>query len=174
MDAAAPIQRIYNLGDLSEAGYEKTVTGTAAELKRIAELEGVEAVTNFEGRVTLKRLAQKRFSFEADLNADVLQRCVVTLEPVKTHISRHISRMLHYFPGRYDERGGVVSLSATDDDGPEEVDSLKFDLAGPLLEEFSLAVDPYPRAPGVEFQLPQDEPAKPDNPFAILKALKQG
>jgi uncharacterized metal-binding protein YceD (DUF177 family) len=174
MDAPAPIQRIYNLADLSEAGYEKRVTATPDELKRIAEREGVEAVTAFDARMTLKRLAQKRFSYEAELSADVLQSCVVTLEPLQTHIVLSISRTLHYIPGRYDEKGGMVSLSADDEDGPEEIDSLKYDLAGPLLEEFALALDPYPRTPGVEFELPQEEAAKPENPFAILKALKEG
>ena len=172
MDAPAPIQRIYNLGDLSEAGYEKSVSATAEELTRIAELEGVEAVTRFEARVSLKRLGQKRFSYEAELTADVVQSCVVTLEPVKSHISRSVSRVLHYMPGLYEERGGMVSLSAADEEGPEEIDSLKFDLAGPLLEEFSLSIDPYPRVGGVEFRIPEAEPARSDNPFAILKALK--
>jgi len=174
MDAPSPIQRIYNLGDLSEAGHEKTVIATESELARLAELEDVDAVTHFEGRVTLKRLAHKSFSYQAALDADVVQSCVVTLEPVKTHISRNFSRILHYSPGLFDQRGGVVSLSATEDEEPEEIDSLKFDLAGPLLEEFSLAIDPYPRAPGVEFELPSDGPGKPDNPFAVLKALKRG
>ena len=42
----------------------------------------------------------------------------------------------------------------------------------PLLEEFVLAIDPYPRAPGVEFAAPVDAEPRPESPFAVLKALK--
>jgi uncharacterized metal-binding protein YceD (DUF177 family) len=174
MDRAVPIQSIYDLNRLSEAGYERTVTATPAELVRIAEWEELDGVTNFEGRVTLKRISQNRFAYSASLDADVVQSCVVTVEPVKSHISRRFSRELHYTPMRHDDQVGVISLAPTEDDAPDEIDSLKFDLAGPLLEEFSLAVDPYPRAPGVAFEPPVDEPAKPANPFAVLKGFKQG
>jgi hypothetical protein len=56
---------------------------------------------------------------------------------------------------------------------PEEIDSLHYDLTAPLIEEFILALDPYPRAPGVEFQAPEGEGA-PESPFAVLKGLKSG
>ena len=134
----------------------------------------MDAVTHFEGRVVLKRLSPTRFAYDAELTADVVQSCVVTLEPVETHISRSFSRALHYTPRRRDEKSGIVSVISVEDEGPEEIDSLKFDLAGPLLEEFSLAVDPYPRAPGVAFEPPAGEEPKRANPFAVLKGLKRG
>ena len=51
---------------------------------------------------------------------------------------------------------GELSPAAGGDDVPEEIDSTRYDLVAPLLEEFSLAIDPYPRAPGVAFDVPQD------------------
>lgn len=174
MDTATPIQSVFDLSRLSEAGYERVVTATPTELAAIAAWEGVDAVTDFEGRVTLKRLSQNRFAYSATLSADIVQSCVVTLEPVKSHVSRKFSRELHYSPARHDDEVGTISLAPTEDDTPDEIHSLKFDLAGPLLEEFSLAVDPYPRAPGVAFEPPVDEPARQANPFAALKGLKRG
>ncbi len=56
---------------------------------------------------------------------------------------------------------------------PEEIDSTRFDLAAPLLEEFSLAIDPYPRAPGVAFDAPATTEDPPENPFAVLGKLKE-
>jgi uncharacterized metal-binding protein YceD (DUF177 family) len=174
MDIAAPLQSVFDLSRLSEAGYERTVTATAPELDRIAAWEGVDAVAGFEGQVTLKRLSQNRFAYSATLSADVLQRCVVTLEPMKSHISRSFSRELHYSPVRHEDQIGTISVAPAEDDTPDEIESLKFDLAGPLLEEFSLAVDPYPRAPGVAFEAPAGEEVTPANPFAVLKGLKRG
>ena len=174
MDVSIPIQRFHDLGSLSEAGYETTITASAAERDRIADWEGAVSVGLFEGRVSVRRLSSTRFSYQAELTADVVQTCVVTLEPVSARISRRFSRSLHYVPVHYGETGGAVSLASADDNAPEEIDSLKFDLAAPLLEEFSLAVEPYPRAPGVEFEPPKDEEAEPASPFTVLKALKQG
>ena len=42
------------------------------------------------------------------------------------------------------------------------------------MEEFLLAIDPYPRAPGVAFQPPEGMADKPESPFAVLKGLKSG
>jgi hypothetical protein len=65
-------------------------------------------------------------------------------------------------------------LDTDQEEGPEEIDSLHLDLATPVLEEFALSLDPYPRRPGVEFapESPDSEP--PESPFAVLKGLKQG
>jgi hypothetical protein len=174
MNPAPPLQRFHDLGDLSDAGYDATIAASTQELARLAEWEAVEAVTRFEGRVTLRRLSRTRFVYKAALTAEIVQNCVVTLEPLHTTISREFSRALHYIPSHDEQKGGEVSLSVADEDEPEVIDSLKFDLAGPLLEEFSLAIDPYPRAPGVEFEAPAAPPGTECGPFAALKALKQG
>ena len=60
------------------------------------------------------------------------------------------------------------------DEAPEDITSLHYDLAGPLLEEFVLEIEPYPRAEGVAYVPPDDPGDKPENPFAALKGLKSG
>jgi len=168
-----PITRTFDLGDLSDAGHATTITASAAELQRLAEWEDVAAISLFQGEVTLKRLSPTRFTYAARLTAEVTQNCVVTLEPVRSHIERTFTRQLHYATARHPEKGGALTLGAADDEVPEEIESLKFDLAGPLLEELSLAVDPYPRAPGVAFTPPEEPKDAGDNPFAVLKGLKR-
>jgi hypothetical protein len=64
-----------------------------------------------------------------------------------------------------------LAPGAGDDEAPEEIESPRYDVAGPVLEEFSLAIDPYPRAPGVAYQPPPDE--KPESPFAVLRELQK-
>ena len=65
-----------------------------------------------------------------------------------------------------------LAPAAPDDDVPEELDSPRYDLAAPLLEELSLALDPYPRAPGEDFKAPEQPGGEIPNPFAVLKKLK--
>ena len=91
--------------------------------------------------------------------ADVVQACVVTLEPVPAHIERRFTRELHLAERRKQPQSeSEVVLDAGLEEGPEEIDNLHYDLAGPVLEEYVLALEPYPRCPGVEFAPPSDGP----------------
>ncbi len=171
MNSSLPFQHSFNLGDLTQTGSDVAIAVSPVSLPAIAEWAGVSKVTRFEAQLRLKRLATTRFSYEADLIADIVQACVVTLEPVESHLERHIERELHLAP-RLPEAVGELTLSAGDDDVPEIITSLHYDLAGPLLEEFLLAIDPYPRKEGAAFVPPPGAESLPENPFAVLKALK--
>lgn len=178
--AAPPLQRFYDLSDLSQAGDEIVIAARQTDLPKLAEWLEVDEVERFEARVTLKRLPADRFSYEAELAADLVQACVVSLEPVKSRHALHVSRALHVKPRPQrrhkaeEESGGVLTLAAGDDEVPEELDSPRYDLAAPLLEDLSLDIDPYPRAPGVEFEPPDSDGGRPEGPFAALGKLKRG
>jgi len=177
---APPLQRFYDLADLSEAGDEIVIVAKPADLPALAAWLGVDAIERFEATVTLRRLSPGRFHYAAEVGADVVQSCVVSLQPVASHIERRFSRTLHLAPrlprGRRPEpeAGGILTLAAGDEEVPEELESPRFDLVAPLLEELLLAIDPYPRAEGVAFEPPEGaaEPAK-ESPFAALKRLKE-
>jgi len=168
-----PLQHFYDLADLSEAGAEVVVSAKPADLPALAKWAGVDAVERFEGRVELRKLPAHRFAYDAALTADIVQSCVVTLEPVRSHLERNVSRILHLSktPRRSAEPEPV--WSPADDEGPEEIQSPRYDLAAPLLEEFVLSIDPYPRAPGVAFEPPADRVEPAESPFAALKVLKK-
>ena len=166
----APFVRTYDLGDLGRAGDRIAVALKESDRKRLAEWAEIESVVAFEATVELKRISANRFGYHARLSSDIVQSCVVTLEPVRSHIEREFSRELHLVDhGRHE--GEAMTLAAADDEAPEDIESRDFDLAGPLLEEFSLAIEPYPRAPGVTFESPAEEVAA-ESPFAALRSLK--
>ena len=169
---AVPIHHLFDLGDLSQAGSRIEIVAGGDDLKRLARWANVDTVRAFGAQVELCRLSRTRFSFEAELKADIVQSCVVTLDPVATHIAKHITRELHFSP-RPRAEGGELTLSAGDEDVPEEIVSLDYDLAAPLLEEFLLAVDPYPRKEGVTFEPPAQPAETPESPFAALKKLNE-
>ncbi len=163
-----PITRNFELGRLGQAGDEVTIAPPDDDLARIAEWAGVEAVESFRAKIGLKKLTPTRFAFDAELGADIVQSCVVTLEPVKSRIARSFHRDLFLTQTK---PAMEVDIAPVDEDGREEIASLRYDLAVPVLEELALAIDPYPRAPGVEFEPPRDAD-QPEHPFAALKALK--
>lgn len=176
-NASPPIQHYYDLADLSEAGDEIVVAAKPADLPRLAEWVDVASVSSFRGAVTLRRLSPSRFRYDAVLDADVVQNCVVSLEPVRSHLERRFSRILQVISRGHrheadDERSGILPPAAVDDEVPEEIESHRYDLSVPLLEEFSLAIDPYPRVLGVKFSVPADSESE-KSPFAVLGRLKE-
>jgi hypothetical protein len=167
-----PVSSIYDLSDLSEAGAEVRVAASPEQRAQLAKWAGVDAVEAFEAQVTLRRRSPNRFAYEAALAADVVQSCVVTLEPVRSHLALDISRALHLAKFPASAKLAPQELSAASDEGPEEIQDSHYDVAGPLLEEFALAIDPYPRCPDVAFEPPADQDIA-ESPFGILKSLKR-
>jgi hypothetical protein len=175
-DESPPFQHIYDLGDLGRAGAEVRLAAGGEELKQIARWLDVEVVEAFSATVQLRKHSATGFSLDADMQADIVQSCVVTLEPVRSHIARQVHRELHLTQHRLRTRPHEsipLGAGAGDDEVPEEIDTLAYDLAAPLLEDLALAIDPYPRAPGVEFAPPEDAPEPRESPFAVLKSLKE-
>ena len=169
-----PIERVYDLNRLSEAGYETKITLDEDQRRELTGWVDVVSVNKFEARVSLRRLSSSRFAYAAHLDADVVQSCTVTLEPVYASVSIDFTRSLLLVPHvkKTLDFSSELSPAAGEDDVPEEIDSTRYDLAAPLLEEFSLAIDPYPRAPGVAFDVGKETVEVPESPFAVLGKLK--
>jgi hypothetical protein len=176
MTDGLPLSRSYNLARLGQAGDTVVITADDAQRAGVAKWAGIVGLDDFEAKVEIKKLGTSRFGLSFHLTAGVTQSCVVTLEPVKSRLDHKFDRELHFTgPSRHkpvnDDSGPELVLD-TDEDAPEEIESLHYDLAGPLLEEFVLSLEPYPRCPGVEFAPQTDTPERPESPFAVLKGLK--
>ena len=171
---ALPLERFHNLSDIPVAGYELDIVPGTDELRALAKWAGVDEIARLEAHVSLRAQSRIRFLEEVQFNADIVQSCVVTLQPVRTHIARSFTRVLHLMPGvqRFADKGGPVSAAAVGGDTPDEIDSPVYDLGTPLREELALAIDAYPRAPGVAFESPEDGD-HPESPFAVLGKLKR-
>jgi uncharacterized metal-binding protein YceD (DUF177 family) len=169
-----PFSHLYELGRLSQAGDEVTLTPSADERARIAQWADVVAIDAFKAKVDVRKLSPTRFALDVKLDADVVQSCVVTLDPVRAHIEHAFTRDLILSTAlRHTPKTVDIDPAPVDEDGREEIDSLRYDLAVPVLEEFALSIEPYPRAPGVEFEAPTDATDSPEHPFAALKGLKK-
>lgn len=174
-EQALPFSHIYDLGDLSQAGADVHIALKADALARLAEWADVSAVTGFVADIALKKLTPNHFTFDMSWNADIVQSCVVTLEPVAAHLSGTVTRELTLIQRtRRKKEEDIPPLESMDDEDREDIDNPHYDLAAPLLEDFLLAIDPYPRKPGAAFESPAASEPKPESPFAALKSLKTG
>ena len=109
------------------------------------------------------------------VEADITQACVVTLEPVTTHIDEAVEGL--FLPeesklGRQGfEGGGEILIDADGPDSPETFSGDTIDVGALAEQFFGLGIDPYPRKPGVELELAPDE-AEPESEFQRkLKSL---
>jgi uncharacterized metal-binding protein YceD (DUF177 family) len=171
-----PLSHPYNLARLGNAGDAVRFAADSAQLSAIAKWSGILSLESFEVGVDIAKLAPNRFGLTFQLAAQVTQACVVSLEPVSSRLERRFSRELAFVgTSRHrepDDSGPDLVLDGDEEEGPEEIDSLHIDLAVPVLEEFVLSLDPYPRRPGVEFAAKDLDSAPPESPFAVLKTLK--
>jgi uncharacterized metal-binding protein YceD (DUF177 family) len=176
MTDALPLTHSYNLARLGNAGDVVTFAADDAQREAIARWAGLLSLQRLDVQVTIKKLDSVRFGLDFKLGADVTQACVVTLEPVPAKLDHSFHRELHFAgTARHkpaDESAPEVVLDSLEEEGPEEISSLHYDLAAPVLEEFVLSLEPYPRRPGVEFAPPSDGFQPPESPFAVLKSLK--
>ncbi len=116
-----------------------TVEATPAELAAVAARLRIPEVRMLRCRFSLRR---RGAVVEANgaLAADVVQTCVVSLEPVEQHVTEQFS--LRFVPD---------GAEGTDDD-PEAPDEIPYegsivDLGEAAAEQLGLALDPYPRHP---------------------------
>jgi uncharacterized metal-binding protein YceD (DUF177 family) len=177
MTEGLPLTQAYNLARLGNSGDEVRIDADEAVRAAIAAWSGVLSLEKLQALVKIAKLGPTRFALDFTLDADVTQACVVTLDPVPGHIAHSFRRELEFTgPSRRkpveDDSGPDLVLDLTKEEGPEQIESLHYDLAGPLLEEYVLSLEPYPRRPGVEFAPPPEASQGPESPFAVLKGLK--
>jgi uncharacterized metal-binding protein YceD (DUF177 family) len=175
MTEGLPLSHSYNLARLGNAGDTASFAADQAQRAAIAKWSGVLSLEKLEVTVAIAKLGATRFALDFTLAAEVTQACVVTLEPVPAQIAHDFRREL-LFTGPLRHKPGdddsEIVLDLAKDEEPEEIQSLHYDLAVPVLEEYVLSLEPYPRRPGVAFT-PQSQPSEPpENPFAVLKGLK--
>ena len=177
MKAKAPSYAVkFDLARLADAGTEIALKPSPEQRADLARWTGLDSIEALNGIVSLKKLGAGHFSYDARFSADVVQPCVVTLVPVRSHIEREFQRIFQVTDARVAApQKGTIELPSkvtTDDEEPEVLSSPMLDVAAPVLEELALAIDPYPRAPGVAFQPPADDQDRSESPFAVLKQLK--
>jgi hypothetical protein len=178
MTEGLPLSHNYNLGRLGNAGDRLRIVADADQRAAIAKWSDVLSVEKLEADVELKKLSATRFGVSFHLLVEVSQACVVTLEPVAGKIDHRFERELHFIgqvrhkADSPAEKGTELVLDADPEETPEEIHSLHYDLAGPVLEEYALSLEPYPRCPGVAFAPNPGADDPPESPFAVLKTLK--
>ena len=168
----APLSLPVDVRSLPKLGHRERHSATAEERKALARLNDLVDVGRFDLDVLVEKWRTDGVKVSGTGAADVVQSCVVSLEPVPATLEFPIE-------GTFLREGskltnvslGELVLDPDGEDPPEPFDGLSVDVGALASELFSLALDPYPRAENAV--MPAD--ARDDtttNPFAALGALK--
>jgi uncharacterized metal-binding protein YceD (DUF177 family) len=138
---------------------------------RISEWLGIPSVDRLRASVTLERWRARGVRVLGSLEAEVVQSCVVTLEPIKEAVAAEFE--WHFLPGTPKSPKRDLELQVEELDF-EPLESGKIDVGAIIAEELSLSLNPHPRKPDANLEAESGSgPAeKKENPFAALAALK--
>ncbi len=159
-------------GSIGKQEKREELVASESERAALARRFGILAIDRLTANLRLRQEPGGSVRVRGKMVADVVQPCVVTLEPVRQSVEEEVD--LRFLPA-----GAELD---DDPEGPDEIltEDNVLELGEAIAEQLSLALDPYPRAPGAaledgfsvgEEDEPESEPKRP-NPFLGLAALK--
>jgi uncharacterized metal-binding protein YceD (DUF177 family) len=173
------------VSDVPPQGFVVSVEATPAECAALCRRFGLEDLRGLSARLRIERArtrdGARATRVRASFNAQVVQNCVVTLEPFAVHVADDFEL---YFVPSAEMPDGEDSMSP---DGPEPLTAPVIDLGELVAQHLALALDPYPRRPEAIAETQVDSADAADatdatdapemaaganNPFAILGQLK--
>lgn len=152
------------------AGAERHLAADEHTRARIAEALDLEGLERFEADVAFGPWLDGAV-VEGVIRAVAIRRCGVSLELFPEEIEEPFRITLVPEGSIHAPRDQTeVEIDLESEDPPEVVAGDSVDLGRRLVEALALALDPFPRKPGVVFDPPPTE--APESPFAALAALK--
>lgn len=176
---ASPISFPAHVARLPKRGLPVLIEADSAQRAALALAHGLEAVEKFTASLLVEDWKRGGIRVSGRVEANIVQACVVTLEPVPAVIDEAVEAL--FVPegsklDRFDRiEGGELTIDAEGPDGPEPFSGDTIDVGALAEEFFELAIDPYPRSPGAAAAAAgmQDAPADADeSPFAKLAAIR--
>jgi uncharacterized metal-binding protein YceD (DUF177 family) len=163
--AAPEFSRRIALARLGSERFRREIAATEAERAALARRFDLLAVDRLSAVVELVRQGRDRFLLRAAFEAEFVQSCVVTLDPVSGAVSEQFA-LLYGPPGAEEEAG----LAVEDAVAFEPIVGDAIDIGEAVAQEFALALPAFPRlsGTGVEAVPP---PPEDSGPFAALSRL---
>lgn len=126
----------------------RSIKANAMERQALAKRFSLIAIGRLEAQFELRRRSPEIIEVRGHLSSDVVQTCVVTLDPVASTVETEFLRL--YGETESDTSGDIdIDLEV---EVPEFLVNGRIDLGEIAAEELALALDPYPRSPGAEFE----------------------
>ncbi len=173
----SPLSRLLKVDEIKD-GASGLIEATRTEMGEIAGMLDLRGLEGLGMTYRLTRTGARRFRLKGALKGKVTQTCVVSLEPIESHLDVPVEA--EFWPWEMiaaHEEGEVEHKSAATSDWPEPINDGKIDLGSIIYETLATALDPYPKKEGVSFAWSEGAetpgPKTKTSPFAALGALKR-
>ena len=157
---------------LGAEGAAFEIEANPEERGALARRFGLLGLDRLRAEVTVAPVSRRLFRVNGRLEAEVVQSCVVTLEPVAGVVRESFSAL-------FGEAGpgAAALLPEAEEEVPEPIELGRIDIGEVAAQHLSLGLDPYPRRPGaaVPDQYVADPPGAEERgagPFAGLAGLR--
>lgn len=158
--AASPVSYKVNVTRIARSGLPVWLEADAEQRTALAAEHGLLSVESFRLDLRLTPWKGDGVKVTGHVVAAITQACVVTLEPVSARIDAPVETIFvpegskMAVPG-WIERGEIV-LAPEGPDAPETFSGDSVDVGALAEEFFALAIEPYPRKPGVSVETAAD------------------
>ncbi|MGB3646261.1 MAG: DUF177 domain-containing protein [Mesorhizobium sp.] len=165
----SPVSFPVHVARLPQKGVSLTIEADSAQMAALAEEHGLLSVKAWRADLEVKPWKRNGVKIAGRVRADIVQACVVTLDPLEGHIDEVVEGLFLPEDSRLGREGfghaGEILLDADGPDSPETFSGDTVD-AGALAEQFfALAIDPYPRKPGVSLGEGEDDAEPVESEF---------
>ena len=179
---SGPFSRQIDVAQAEDKTLRVTITANEAECAELALQDALPAIAQFSAKFEVTSAGRGRFEVKGEVRARVTQICVVSLDPFETDIvqpvevafasPRDVEQAEAAYAKRHEEDPDAEDIP----EPPDPIFNGQIDLGVLASEQLVLALDPYPRKPGVEFasDLGQKDEEADVSPFAALAKLKKG
>lgn len=175
------LTHLVSIDTLPSSGFKLELKPTDAESALLAQQLNIVSIQAFNAELIFKRWRKDGISVRGRIFAKLVQECVVTLEPLVEEFTEEFERT--FLPEgsklakpRLNNEGEMI-IDPEGDDVPDLFVGKNLDAWDIVVEQTQLAMDPFPRAQGVDISnyAPNDDDLveEKQSPFAALEALKK-
>ena len=152
----------------SKQEIRRNISAQPAECEALAKRFDLEAVNNLNAEIIIHPWNKSGVRVSGTINADVIQRCVVSLKPIEQKLCENFVSFFERLDTRHEEVNIDTPVHIED---PEDITPEGIDIGELVAQQLSLVLDPYPHIPGAV--LPESTnttmPMSRKSPFAILQ-----
>ena len=168
----AELSHIIELGELPTEAVRYAIAPSPEQREVLRKRLDLIDLSSLSAEVELTICGPKRVRADVIIKANVVQSCVVTLEPVSATVEERASQEFAYEAANTDtvthDEGDVW---VDPEEEPEFLIDDRLDLGELVAQHLSLALDPYPRKPGATFDGYRTDDGSTDTTFAALGNL---
>jgi hypothetical protein len=155
-DEAAEVEfsRIIPLARLSKEGEEYHIEATVRECAALTQRFDLISLEGLHADVTIRSFGKRGgVRFSGTFEANVVQSCVITNEPVATHLRKSFNLLFEPRGEEVEKNSGVELVLSFEVEEAEPLEGDELDMGECIVQYLYLALDPYLRKS--DAQVPQ-------------------